>query len=227
MKIGLFSDAHGNSIGLKIALDYLIKKESIKKLFFLGDAGGYFSDINEVINLLRENNVFCLLGNHDAMLLGRQTIDPEKEPIYKLITSQKRLSKNNQIFLNQQLPFYSTIIDNKKFLFVHGSPFDPLNTYIYPDYDLSSFKELPFDVVFMGHTHRPFVKKINHLSIVNVGSCGLPRDQGNLISCVVYDTNTDQIMVKRILMNTDLIIKQYGHFIHPEVKNCLYRRVKN
>ena len=45
-------------------------------------------------------------------------------------------------------------------LFVHGSPTDPLTGYIYPDSDLSEFSEIDADVVFMGHTHHPFVRQV-------------------------------------------------------------------
>ena len=56
-----------------------------------------------------------------------------------------------------------------------------------PDSDSSEFSEIGADVVFMGHTHHPFVRQVNRKLFVNVGSCGLPRGQDPRASVCNFD----------------------------------------
>ena len=78
----------------------------------------------------------------------------------------------------------------------------------------------------MGHTHRPFILKKDDVTFVNVGSCGLPRDNGHLASFVIFDTESGKVNIYRLLLNTDAILKEYGPFIHPSVVECLSRNNK-
>jgi predicted phosphodiesterase len=76
-----------------------------------------------------------------------------------------------------------------KLLFVHGSPKDPTCGYVYPDSDLSVF-DTDADFVFMGNSHYPFIRKHQGVTYINVGSCGLPRDDGRYGSIALFDTDT-------------------------------------
>src|SRR5262249_41499128 len=83
---------------------------------------------------------------------------------------------------------------------VHGSPDDHVWGYVYPDTDLAGFASDPSlagAYVFMGNTHRPFVKKVGATTFVNVGSCGLPRDVGHLGACCVLDDRTGRVRLIR------------------------------
>jgi predicted phosphodiesterase len=107
---------------------------------------------------------------------------------------------------------------------VHGSPWDPLQGYIYPDADLSPFRALPYDFVFMGNTHRPFIKKLGKITVVNVGSCGLPRDRGDLASCAVFDAGSGRCSVHRIAFDPSAVLAQQPSFLHRSVRDCFSRR---
>ena len=83
----------------------------------------------------------------------------------------------------------------------------PLNGYIYPDSETDSIEKLPYHAIFMGHTHRAFIKKAGEKNIVNVGSCGLPRDAGNKLTVVLYDTIKNEAYYKEFEMNVAEVIK--------------------
>ena len=52
----------------------------------------------------------------------------------------------------------------------------------------SSLIGCPCDAVTMGDTHRPFIAhNREEMRIINVGSCGIPRDQGDLLAFATYD----------------------------------------
>ena len=82
-----------------------------------------------------------------------------------------------------------------------------------------------YDAVFMGHTHRPFVATMNSVRVVNPGSCGLPRDIGNSPSFAVYNTQTGEAKIHRVLGNLEDALSRYCD-VHPTVRACLLRKSK-
>src|SRR5258705_3381100 len=185
MIIGVLSDAHGNFIGLKQCLDFL--KNKAERIFFLGDAVGDIPFPNEVIDQLRQSAVECILGNHDAMLLGILPYSSEKEEIFKIRESKNNISDIKLEVLKTLPQMIDVVIDGKRILFVHGNPVEIMNGYVYPDSDLSPFSKSEHDVVFMGHTLRSFVRSFKGKKFINAGSCGFSRDTGNQVSAVLFD----------------------------------------
>ena len=72
--------------------------------------------------------------------------------------------------------------------------------------------------VFMGNTHRPFVRTCNDSLFVNVGSCGMPRDCGNLGAVCVFDDSTRKAIIMRfdITAATTKAVRRCGG-VAPEV----------
>jgi len=196
MKIGILSDAHGNPSGLKGCIEYLQTQEKVDRIFFLGDAVGYLPAYNEVIELLKKANAACVLGNHDAMLLEMLPIKPSSDMVYQITKNRRDLLPDNYNYISTWPLKLEITIKNRRLLFIHGSPWEPLTGYIYPDTDLSRFEELNFDVVFMGQTHHPFIRSTESRLVVNTGSCGLPRDHGSMASCAVYKRDTHKERLK-------------------------------
>ena len=224
MKIGVLSDIHGNYIALQQSLDFL-KRSGVDEVFFLGDAVGYMPKANEVIETLRTENIKCLSGNHEAMLLGWLPTDPKSEEVYQIDKIRTSLSDSNLSFIKGLLPFREMVIGNSKFLMVHGSPVDPLNGCVYPDTDLGNLEILSsYDFILMGHTHRPFVKRVNDSWFVNVGSCGMPRDAGDLASLAVINTEKKEPEIIRIPMDIKAMTLQYKNWVHPDVANLWNRK---
>ena len=113
--------------------------------------------------------------------------------------------------------------EGARLLLVHGSPADPLRAYVYPDADLDPFRTLSCDALFMGHTHRPFASQAGRVTVVNVGSSGMPRDVGHLASCAVYDTGSRSAEILRVGFDAPALIAKWGERIHPDAAACLRR----
>ncbi len=224
MIIGFFSDAHGNEIGFNKCYNYLVAQADI--IYYLGDAVGYFPFSNYIINTLRENNITFLKGNHEAMLLEELTLNKEKDEVYKIEKWKKMITEKDRLYLKELPSRKEFIIEERKILLVHGSPFNSLEGYVYPDDDISLLENLDYDAIFMGHTHRAFIRNTDKMSVVNVGSCGLSRDIGNKLTVALYNTVTNKAFIKEIEMNVDEIIKKYGDDIHSSVINVLSRNHK-
>lgn len=221
MKIGVLSDAHGNKPFFEQCITRLLS-ENVDTIYYLGDFVGYYPDGDSVISELRILKAHCLMGNHDAMLLGLLPLDEEKERVYQLRNSS--LSKSNLQFLSKLLPYQVLTIEDMKILFVHGNPWNPLNGYTYPDSDLEMFSNLHYNYIFMGHTHIPFSSVLPNLStLTNVGSCGLPRDIGNTGSYAILDTAANRLDLRRVSVDTAPIKERYSSFVHSSVIECLDR----
>ena len=169
MKIGFISDAHGNSEGLRACLEVLRRRERVEEIYFLGDAVGYLPDFAGVIGILREGGIVCLKGNHDAMLVGELDLDGDKDRVYRIGRVRELVSEEDRDFLQSRAPRLELTAGGRRLCLFHGSPWDPLNGYVYPDSDLTPFADLECAAVMMGHTHRPFVGHAKQTLVVNVG----------------------------------------------------------
>lgn len=223
MKIGLISDAHGNSVVLGACLE---KIDSLKldATYFLGDAVGYFPGEVEVLQQLRQRSILCQKGNHEAMLLGELGFSGEKESVYRIADARARLTSSDLQTIREWPEHRVVHVGGRKLLLVHGSPFDFLCEYVFADSDLSRFSTLGYDAVFLGHTHRPFVRAVGAVSVVNVGSCGMPRDRGNLASFAVYDVESNACEIVRVSFQPEEVLSHFSDLGIPEpVRRCMER----
>jgi putative phosphoesterase len=219
---GFLSDAHGNAAGLERCLRAL-EQQGAERIYFLGDAVGYFPEENAVLDLLRSRQVTCLRGNHEALLLGELPLPAERDQVYRIADARRRLRSEHREWIEQWPDRLEVEVAGHRLLLMHGSPADPLEGYVYPDSDLSAFDGLPFDAVVMGHTHRPFLNKRGAVTIVNAGSCGMPRDAGALASCATYDKATGAEILRVSFDAAGLQVK-WGDRVHPSAAACLERR---
>ena len=73
---------------------------------------------------------------------------------------------------------------NTRFYLTHARPSDPLYGYCAQDSDewVKEVESVAVDVVLVGHTHTPFVRRIGNQVLVNPGSLGQPKT-GNPDAC--------------------------------------------
>ena len=224
MKIAFLSDIHGNLEALRNVIAYL-KTAQVDEKYFLGDAVGYLPNALEVLDLLHDNNFQCIKGNHEAMLLGEITVKEGNDEVYQLNLVADAISNSQLQFIKSWKTEIQFTLNNKKFYLTHGSPLDKLNGYVYPDSDLNILCDNEYDVILMGHTHRPFIKFFADKMFINAGSVGLPRDVGNLSSFLMYDSNTNVFEICRIGFDESTIGNENN--IHSSVKECLLRRTES
>lgn len=206
MKIAIISDIHGNILGLKRVLSDL---PLIDKIICAGDITGYYPFVNEVVEEFRHNSIFSVKGNHDQYLINGEAPKDKKEEIKNSVQRMKKLISKESFDYIKNLPEYiKTTIDKRGVLITHGSPWNHLEERIYPDYpNFNRFLNIDADVVILGHTHYPFVKKVGKITIVNPGSCGQPRDN-NRLSYIIWDTKINSFENKRLAWDIEKFIKE-------------------
>ena len=67
--IAFISDIHGNFLSLKKVIDK-IKSFGCDQIYFLGDSIGYLPYPNETLDILKQNNIKCIKGNHELLAIG-------------------------------------------------------------------------------------------------------------------------------------------------------------
>ncbi len=224
MRLCVFSDVHGNIRYLETARAAWAG-QGIDRYVFLGDAVGYFPDGEAVIQVLQALNALCLLGNHDAMLLGSLPLPPseEKDTVYQIAAAREWIRPETLNFMRSWPEVVEETIDGQRVRFVHGTPAHPLTGYAYEDNPpADSFGEAGLDFLFMGQTHRPWLRQTAHTTVVNIGSIGLPRDNGRSPSYAILDTIEKKASIERLTADPSPILKAPGN-IHPAVLQVLQR----
>lgn len=208
MRRALISDIHANLEALEVVLAD-IKAQGITQIFCLGDIIGYGPNPRECIDLVMEHCHFSLLGNHDQGALYDPdgfNIGAERAIFWTRAQLESAADRTNN---ERRWEFLGELPRSHRFgpfLFVHGSPRNPLSEYIFPE-DIYNHRKMErlFQLVerycFQGHTHVPGVftenfqfyspEEIDHeytladgKLMVNVGSVGQPRD-GDPRACYV------------------------------------------
>ncbi|AZQ63893.1 metallophosphoesterase [Flammeovirga pectinis] len=184
MRIAIFSDIHANLPAFE-AFQKHIATQNVDKMYCLGDLVGYNIWPKEIINFFIQNDIPCVLGNHDE---AQRFLDREGEHSNRSIT-KSYLSKKHLDYLLALPRKIEFTEQNARCLLVHGST-KAINDYLVEDYPekevISMITENDADILFCGHTHKPYHRIItdngNYLHVVNVGSIGKPKD-GNSQGC--------------------------------------------
>jgi len=209
MKVAIISDLHSNREALEAVFAH-IRESGVTNLYCLGDVVGYGPEPEFCVDLVRGHAKLCLMGNHDEALFGdacdfnphaRGAIDYTRARMKPRWYSSSE-TKARWKWL-QGLPLTH---QEGRFLFVHGSPRDPVREYVLstdgflnPDKLRAVFESFTTDVAVGGHTHHPGMHAEENLRFyglegkdtltlplpegqkyfVNVGSTGQPRDGDN------------------------------------------------
>ena len=232
MKLLLFSDIHGNNH----AFDAFIKSLSTQKkqynLLFLGDFIGYYYGANEIISYCRENNISCILGNHDKYFLdildGKRSLERYvKKYGHSYEIALNTVSKENISFLRRLDKNRILTSANKKVYICHGSPLDNLEGRIYPDTDLSVFETVVkgFNYVVTGHTHHKMIGSYGPTVFLNPGSLGQQRD-GKGCSYMILDLEKDAYSFHTVDYAITILENEIGLYDagRAEFKEVLRRR---
>jgi putative phosphoesterase len=186
LKLGIVSDLHCNIDGLDRALDAMGR---IDALLCLGDSIYQYRFSNAVIGRLRELDALTILGNHEETFLGASGARAR---------SQADIDRRSLEWLAERPHRRDLRIGGKRILMVHSTPWEPRGAYVQPtSSELLRFGEADADIVLYGHTHRPVVRRIGRVLVVNPGSAGESRDprNGGRLSCAVLDTATEEVVM--------------------------------
>lgn len=206
MKLALFADVHANSVALEATLKDAMKN-GYDRIIFAGDAVGYYPFANETCDILKEQAFWCVKGNHDAFVTGRLSVTEAKRKAFALDYTLREITRENKAWLERLPESLDLSISGKIIKVFHGSPWNYLEEYIYPDFrSLERFDNIKADYVILGHTHHPMLKKRNGKIIINPGSCGQPRDGNQMASYSILDVVTGNVVNYRVSYDINITL---------------------
>lgn len=224
-KIAFISDIHGNLPALESVLAD-IKKREITKIFCLGDLVGYYCYHNEVVETIINNNIFCLLGNHDYALINNfGKIERSKTCSSILEWQLKNSSVNTLKYLATLNSTFEFEFSSKKVKLVHGGLKCSLDEYIFNvDEEYLNSNNFVHDILISGHTHLLGLNKFYNGKLwFNPGSVGQPRDFNNKASYAILDEELNVEFV-RISYDYDKVINRmtslgFDNYISDGLRN--------
>jgi len=215
MRVGIISDIHSNLEALTAVFERG-KDLGIERYVCLGDVVGYGADPNPCCDLLREKTRVCLMGNHDAAVIG--AMDDSyyyAEARDALEWTRQKLSDENLLWLYARP--YSFV--HGDYGFFHAAPIQPSGFY-YVIHEQDAFHHVEiFDRLpkysFIGHSHltQSFIvtrKGVQNITggtttpgrdekvIITVGSVGQPRDRNPNSCFVLLDTDSGEYAFHRV-----------------------------
>jgi diadenosine tetraphosphatase ApaH/serine/threonine PP2A family protein phosphatase len=214
VKLGIFSDVHGNLEALETVLGFL-EKEGVGTYLCCGDLVGYGADPSPCIERMAQLRGPVVAGNHDWGAIGRvPASDFNASARTSLAWTIEQLSENDLSYLNS----LALTEEFDPFYLVHSSPSAPRQwEYVFMLRDAEAeMKYFSSNVCLVGHSHYPFVvEKKGHgparllrngkfevhpdvKYLVNVGSVGQPRDGDPRACCATYDTRTRLMSTHRL-----------------------------
>lgn len=175
MKIVIITDLHGNSEALRCL------PEAYDELWVLGDLVNYGPDPAVVVDFVKGKSAVTVRGNHDHSI--GFDVDPRCGGRFQKMAETTRqytasvLNRGQKEFL-RELPLHVELQrQDKSFYLCHAKPSDPLYGYCPEDSDdwIREVDNIRADVLLVGHTHTPFIRRIGNRMVVNPGSLGQPK----------------------------------------------------
>jgi predicted phosphodiesterase len=216
MRRALISDIHGNLEALNAVLED-IASQQINEIFCLGDLVSFGPNPRECIDRVMESCRVTSPGNHDQGVLwdlARSKIPADRADAW----TWKELNDPGDRVKNEiRRKFLAHLPQSYEigpYLFVHGSPRNPVTEYVFPE-DIHNRRKMErlFPLVrhycFQGHTHIPGIitENFEHVApdqindrcnlgqakmMVNVGSVGQPRDGDNRACYLILDDGPNE-----------------------------------
>ncbi len=249
MKRALISDIHGNLDALDVVLED-IRREDISEIFCLGDVVGYGPNPAECLDIIMEECRVTILGNHDqAALFDPDQFNPVALQAIYWTRDQLESGSDDPEVINRRWDFLGELPrrhEEGDFLFVHGSPREPTNEYVFPE---DVYNQRKMDVLFnrvdkysfQGHTHIPGVFTLsrefitpdecgftyqlgNDKLMINIGSVGQPRDNDPRACYVILDVKENTVTYRRLDYPVDKVASKIYDI--PDVDNMLGDRLR-
>ncbi|MGL1893825.1 MAG: metallophosphatase family protein [Spirochaetaceae bacterium] len=190
--VAFISDIHSNLPALKSTIKD-IRDRGINTIYCLGDIIGYHSFTNEVIDLLQQEDVISIKGNHDIAITG-EYFNRDNDGDFVLYWNFDALTSENREYLNNLPSTLEFIIEGITLKLVHGSP-KSADQYIREESDEADLylKEMKTDILICAHTHIPYIRSLKGKHLLNTGSIGKPKFGKPLCSYLLLNIDGNNI----------------------------------
>jgi predicted phosphodiesterase len=243
MRIALISDIHGNIIALDAVLSDA-RAQGVEQFWFIGDLCAIGPEpaaaLDRVASLRRVNvtrgntDRYVVTGEGPPPDLATVGTQPALIPVYAEIaasfawtrgylTASRWLDWLGRLPLEMRL----TAPGGARILAVHAAPGTDDGEGVHPgrsNADLATmFGGCAADIVFVGHTHEPMVRRLTDVLIVNLGSVSNPRAPDLRASYVVLELTSSEVTfeLRRVAYDHQSFMEAVRRSRHPSAEFIL------
>lgn len=189
MKVAIIADVHSNIQALREVMQGL---EEVQPALVVcaGDLVGYGAFPNECCSVIERSTDQVVLGNHDRSALLRDTSFMNPYAAKAILWTAGILNDVSKSFLKNLQAGVHFEAGDRRVAMYHGS-IESLTEYVFEeDVHEGMLNRAKADVLILGHTHIPYVKRFKEGLVVNPGSVGQPRDGDSRASYGLLDTES-------------------------------------
>jgi predicted phosphodiesterase len=210
MRIAILSDIHGNRTAFEAVLADL-RQISPDLILHGGDLADAGASPAEIVDWIRDLGWQGVAGNTDEMLFRPESLEafakrsPQLQPVFAVIeemaTATRELLGEDRLAWLRELPRVQVY---GPAALVHASP---ESLWLAPapeanDTELESiYAQLNQPIVVYAHIHRPFIRSVAGMTVVNTGSVSLSYDGDHRASYLLLDESTPSI--RRVAYDLD------------------------
>jgi predicted phosphodiesterase len=171
-RIGVLGDVHCENAALKTALRHF-ERERVEAVFAVGDLVDGPGDANETIALLQAAKVVAVSGNHERWVLANEMRTlPDATPRAELraasVAYLRALPRTREFETVAGLGLLCHGVGDNDFVGVRPADADEVARALPELVQLENEGRIAF--VVNGHTHRPMLRRIGRITLLNVGT---------------------------------------------------------
>jgi putative phosphoesterase len=213
-RIAILSDIHGNRTAFEaVAAD--IRSTAPDLVLHGGDLADGGSAPTTIVDRIRELGWQGIAGNTDEMLFRPESLtafasrSPHLHALFQAV--EEMAAATREALGEERLAWLQTLPQTRSadaILLLHATP---ASLWLAPgpeasDADLeSTYGPMRTKLVVYAHIHRPYIRKLPGMTIVNTGSVGLPYDGDRRASYLLLDGNENgyEALIRRVEYHVD------------------------
>ena len=215
MRIAIISDIHGNQLALEAVLQDFARQPAVDKLVIAGDLCLNGPCPRQDLETIQSLQCSVLRGNVDVEVVTQAPDKGEKKRSTAAWTREQIGQAGIDYLASLPLAHRISNSHGSDLLIVHANPLN-VEDAIFPNASDSTLEQLLGDLddnigaMAFGHLHIAYTRQWRHLFLVDVGSCGLPRDEDHRASYGIlsWQGNGWEAEIRRVPYDVQAVVKQ-------------------
>lgn len=215
MRIAIISDIHGNQLAFEAVLHDLQQRPPVDQLIIGGDLCLNGPCPKQVLERVQSLDCLVIQGNTD-MEIVTHALDKGEKKRNTVSWTREQIGAVGVDYL-ASLPFSHRIAnpDGSDLFIVHANPLN-LEDAIFPNASDSVLEHFlggldeRIGALAFGHLHIAYTRQWRHLLLVDVGSCGIPRDEDHraAYAILIWQGQQWQADILRVTYDVQTVVKQ-------------------
>lgn len=217
MRVAVISDIHGNQLALEAVLADLAGQPAVDHLVIAGDICLQGPCPQQVLEIIRQLDCPVIQGNVDTEVVNG-AYDKGAGKRTTVGWTREQIGQEGIDYL-ASLPFSHHLANGGAgdLLIVHANPRNQEDA-IFPNATDSTLENLlgtlepSIGALAFGHLHIAYTRRWRHLLLVDVASCGLPRDEDHRAAYGILtwskSNSTWEAELRRVVYDVRAVVKQ-------------------